>query len=139
MKQTGDYTKYSGVNGLNGIIASLRSLIDQIHLVSYWILKECDINKDIKITHKMQLTLPDIQLKYAGRVFRAYVKLMANGAFCRCEESLKVDFSIVDAFNHIQNPNRVLERKVDELIHLVRRLGCTVQDEDNGGGGKICE
>jgi hypothetical protein len=32
MKQNGDNTKYSDVNGLNGIIASLRSLIDQIHL-----------------------------------------------------------------------------------------------------------
>lgn len=33
-----------------------------------WILIQCDLNKDIKIDEKAQVTLPDIQLKYAQRV-----------------------------------------------------------------------
>ncbi|MBV9176310.1 MAG: hypothetical protein JO297_04675, partial [Nitrososphaeraceae archaeon] len=39
-----------------------------------WTLKACDLNKDVKIQDNCQITLPDIQLKYADRVFRLYVK-----------------------------------------------------------------
>ena len=35
-----------------------------------WILKQCDLNKDIEIDDMAQLTFPDIQLKSADRVFR---------------------------------------------------------------------
>jgi hypothetical protein len=41
-----------------------------------WILKQCDLNKDIEIDSTAQLTFPDIQLKSADRVFRLYVKVM---------------------------------------------------------------
>ncbi|MGA7370424.1 MAG: hypothetical protein WBX01_14945 [Nitrososphaeraceae archaeon] len=41
-----------------------------------WILIQCDVNREIEIDEKAQLTLPDIQLKYADRVFREYVKVM---------------------------------------------------------------
>jgi hypothetical protein len=44
-----------------------------------------DMNNDIEINDKMQLTLPAIQLKYAGRVFRAYVKLLGDRAAYRVD------------------------------------------------------
>ena len=53
-----------------------------------WVLKACDLNKDIEIDDNAQLTLPDIQLKYAGRVFRLYVKSLHDKAVYRSEESL---------------------------------------------------
>ena len=46
--------------------------------IIYWRLTQCDLNKDIEITEKMQFTLPDIQLRYGGRVFREYVKLFGD-------------------------------------------------------------
>jgi hypothetical protein len=89
--------------------------------IIYWCLVQCDVNKDIEINDKMQLTLPDIQLRNAGRVFRAYVKLLGERAACRVEESLKVDLPLTDALDNIRNPNKELERKVDHLIELVER------------------
>ena len=57
--------------------------------ITEWILIQCDVNKDVKIDEKGQLTLPDIQLKYADRVFREYVKIIQGKAYCRVEESVK--------------------------------------------------
>lgn len=53
-----------------------------------WILVQCDLNKDIEIDDKAQITLPDIQLRHLDRVFREYVKIVNGKAFCRAEESL---------------------------------------------------
>lgn len=85
-----------------------------------WRLKQCDVNKDIEITDKMQFTLPDIQLKYAGRVFRAYVKLLGEKAAYRCEESLKVDLNLMDGIHYSRDPDMILEKKLDYLIDLVK-------------------
>ena len=43
-----------------------------------WILKACDLNKDVEIDDTCQLTLPDIQLKHVDRVFRLYVKSLQD-------------------------------------------------------------
>jgi hypothetical protein len=95
------------------------------HVVSpiiYWRLIQCDVNKDIEINDKMQLSLPSIQLRYAGRVFRTYVKLLGERALCRVEESLKVDLPLTDALDYIiRNPNKELEKKVDYLIKLAEQ------------------
>jgi hypothetical protein len=85
-----------------------------------WHLKQCDVNKDIEITDKMQFTLPDIQLKNASRVFRAYVKLLGEKATFRCEESLKVDLNLMDGIHYTKDPDKVLEKKLDYLIDLVK-------------------
>ena len=90
--------------------------------IVYWRLIQCDMNKDIEITEKMQFTLPDIQLRYAGRVFRMYVKLLGERAACRVEESLKVDLTLPDALNHIRNPNKDIENKIEVLTELVGQL-----------------
>jgi hypothetical protein len=86
--------------------------------IIYWRLMQCDVNKDIEITEKLQFTLPDIQLRYGGRVFREYVKLLGERAVCRAEESLKVDLSLTDGLDYIRNPNKELEKKIDYLIKL---------------------
>jgi hypothetical protein len=85
-----------------------------------WCLKQCDVNKDIEISDKMQFTLPDIQLRYAGRVFRAYVKLLGEKAAFRCEESLKVDLDLMDGIHYTRDPIKELEKKLDYLIDLVK-------------------
>ena len=59
--------------------------------VMEWSLIQCDVNRDVEIDDNMQLTLPDIQLKYADRVFRLYVKSLHDKAVCRGEESLKLN------------------------------------------------
>jgi hypothetical protein len=92
-----------------------------------WCLKQCDVNKDIEITDKMQFTLPDIQFRYAGRVFRAYVKVLGEKAAFRCEESLKVDLNLMDGIHYAKDPDKVLERKLDYLIDLVKANNTLIQ------------
>jgi hypothetical protein len=87
-----------------------------------WILKQCDLNKDIEIDDKAQLTLPDIQLKSADRVFRMYVKIIKDKAYCRGEESLTLNQILPEALDNIRYPYKSIETKIDKLISTIERL-----------------
>jgi hypothetical protein len=80
-----------------------------------WVLKVCDLNKDVNIQDTCQMTLPDIQLKYADRVFRLYVKSLHDKAIYRSEESLAPSLVLPKALENIARPYRSVEAKVDEL------------------------
>jgi hypothetical protein len=69
--------------------------------VNEWVLKLCDLNKDVEITDKCQIVLPDLQLKYAGKVFRIYAKSLNDRAVARVEESLRIDLPLSDALESI--------------------------------------
>jgi hypothetical protein len=85
-----------------------------------WVLKQCDLNKDIEISDKAQITLPDIQLKYAQRVFRLYVKSLQDKAVYRAEESLTLhNAPICEALRTIRNPH---ESKIEEVSGTVKSL-----------------
>jgi hypothetical protein len=86
--------------------------------ITEWILKECDLNKDIEINAKAQLYLPDIQLKYADQVFRMYIKSLHNRAVCRVERSLTLGCPLVQALDSIMQPTRA----INDLIEEVRQL-----------------
>ena len=75
--------------------------------ITNWILKQCDINKDIPITDVGQITLPDIQLKTAFGVFRLYVKNLEGKAHYRCEDSRVVNQPLREFLNSNINPNPV--------------------------------
>jgi hypothetical protein len=64
-----------------------------------WKLNQCDINKDIEINDKEQITLPDIQLIEVDKVFRLYVRAMEQRAYYRFEESKKVNQKLSLAFD----------------------------------------
>ena len=70
-----------------------------------WILTGCDINKDVTVSDKLQLTAINIQLKDADRVFRLYIKSLGDKAVCRVEESLKMRCSLVDVLRTIRSPS----------------------------------
>jgi hypothetical protein len=69
-----------------------------------WILTGCDINKDVTVSDKLQLTAINIQLKDADRVFRLYIKSLGDKAVYRVEESLKIRCSLVDVLRTIRSP-----------------------------------
>ena len=57
--------------------------------VRNWVLKECDVNKDIYIeplTH--QIPLPDMQMPLFERALRGYVKSIDGKAYYRVELAL---------------------------------------------------
>jgi hypothetical protein len=85
-----------------------------------WRLKGCDINKDIEIDDNAQLTLPDLQLRYADRVFRLYVKSLHDKSFLRAEESLAPNLPLVEAIDNIRHPCRSIEDKLDETTKLLK-------------------
>jgi hypothetical protein len=72
-----------------------------------WILTGCDINKDVTVSDKLQLTAINIQLKDADRVFRLYIKSLGDKAVYRVEESLKMRCSLVDALRTIRSPSEL--------------------------------
>jgi hypothetical protein len=96
-----------------------------------WILVQCDVNKDIEINDKMQLTLPDIQLKDADRVFRLYVKSLQDKAVYRAEESVTFNKILPDALEDIIHPNKEIERKLDTLSEVIERLGTKIDSNCN--------
>jgi hypothetical protein len=90
--------------------------------ITEWKLVQCDINKDVEITGKAQLTFPDIQLESADRVFRWYVKILQDKAVCRVEESLNVNLPLVEALDNISHPYKSIETKVDETNKLLKQI-----------------
>jgi hypothetical protein len=90
--------------------------------VMEWVLKQCDLNKDIQIDEKAQLTLPDIQLMHMDRVFRQYVKIIKGKAYYRTEESLKLNEVLPMALDNIIHPYKSLEKKIEELPRSIERL-----------------
>ena len=89
--------------------------------VMEWSLIQCDVNRDVEIDDKMQLTLPDIQLKFADRVFRLYVKSLHDKAVCRGEESLKLNQLLPEAFDSIRHPYKSIDKKLDEILQSSNR------------------
>jgi hypothetical protein len=79
-----------------------------VPLTTEWILKGCDLNKDVKIDEKCQMYLHDIQLKYAGQVFRMYVKSLHDRSVCRVEKSLTLGGPLVQALDGIISPMKAI-------------------------------
>lgn len=75
-----------------------------------WILKGCDLNKDVEINAAEQLTLPDIQLWRAEGVFMTYVKVLnQEKAVYRIEEKLALDVGLENFLDSILYPERRIE------------------------------
>jgi hypothetical protein len=86
--------------------------------ITEWILKECDLNKDIEINEKAQLYLPDIQLKYADQVFRMYIKSLHDRSVCRVEKSLTLGGPLVQTLDNIMQPTRAINDLTEEVRQL---------------------
>ena len=90
--------------------------------ITEWKLVQCDINNDIEITDKAQITFADIQLESADRVFRWYVKNLQDKAVYRAEESLKLNLPLVGALDAIKSPNKRIEEKIDGITKLLKQF-----------------
>ncbi len=74
---------------LRNLFSDTRDMI--VPPVKNWVLKGCDVNKDVEINSVAQLTLPDIQIPLFKRAVRGYVKLIGDRAYYRIEQSLTPD------------------------------------------------
>jgi hypothetical protein len=91
----------------------------QVPSILDWCLIECDISKDIEVSNKMHYMGPNIQLKYANRVFRFYIKSLGEKAVGRIEESVKFQVPLFEALNSIRNPYKELK---EELIAEIKNM-----------------
>jgi hypothetical protein len=92
-----------------------------------WELKQCDINRDVKVSDWLQLTGPKIQLRHTLHLFRVYIKSKGKDTVCRVEESVvnrDNNRSAVEAINDIFNPTERLEKQIVELDRKIGRLFC---------------
>lgn len=95
----------------------------QVPSIMNWVLKACDLNKDITIDEKAQLTLPDIQLKYADMVFRLYVKSLHDKAVYRTEESLTLNHVLLkEALDDIRHPFKSIENDIEQMKNQIDKI-----------------
>src|SRR2546422_1373044 len=111
---------------IRNVIIINRLSITDVHLAGSLVCKQrLTIYKDVPISTQAQLILPDIQLLYACRVFRTYVKSLGDRACYRVEEAVAPGAPFLDALQTIGYPiNKIesLEQKVDNLSKLVVEL-----------------
>ena len=107
--------------------------------------------KGDNINSTCQLTLPDIHLKDADRVFRLYVKSFHDKAAYRSEESLTTDRmllkealdnirypykSIASAIEQIKNQVDKIDRKIDGITSPAKASNNNTNDQDLPASGE---
>jgi hypothetical protein len=81
--------------------------------VNKWVLKSCDVNKDIEIDGLAQLTLPDIQIPLFEKALRAYVKPIGDKVFYRVELGLTPNKPVAEALETLRR-----DVKIDKSLSL---------------------
>lgn len=85
---------------LHNLLSDRRGII--VPPVNKWILKNCDVNKDIEIDSVTQLTLTDMQMPLVEKALRAYVKVIGDKAYLRVEKYLTPNKPIEEALENIR-------------------------------------
>ena len=94
--------------------------------VDNWILKYCDLNKDIELDNNEigQLMSLNIQIKYVGKAFRLYVKNRDDRFVLREEKVTKVNQPITTFLNDsIMYPNHLIYKRLDIITNMIQKLG----------------
>ena len=85
--------------------------------VSKWVLKCCDVNKDVRISSVAQVTLPDLQISFVDKAFRAYVKSIGNDVYYRMEWSLVPNKPIKEALEMIRKEIKLDRESLMECFY----------------------
>jgi hypothetical protein len=83
-----------------------------------WELTQCDINKDVNVSHLLHATGLKLQVKHYDHLFRIYIKSMGKDTVWRVEESK----SPIDVIRNIFNPTEKLEYEITELNMKLDRI-----------------
>ncbi len=85
---------------LHNLLSDRRGII--VSPVNKWILKNCDVNKDIEIDPVTQLSFTDMQMPLVEKALRVYVKVIGDKAYLRVEKYLSPDKPIEEALENIR-------------------------------------
>jgi hypothetical protein len=108
--------------------------------IMQWELKQCDINKDVRVGEWLQYTGLKIQIKHACRLFRVYIKSKGEYTICRVEESVvnnNSKKSAVTTINEIFNPNEKVEKRLEEIHQAVQGLSTQLHGFDKRLNEKV--
>lgn len=100
-----------------------------------WYLTECEINKDIKVSHLLQVVGLKIQVKHLDHLFSIYIKSLGPDTVCRVEEKkhFKPNKPVLEAINDIFNPYARIENKINFLSDQFRDLIKLLKGVDSTG------
>ncbi len=90
-----------------------------------WELKQCDINRDVKVSDWLQLTGLKIQVRHAFHLFRIYIRSKGRDTVCRVEESVVIsdnNRSAVETINKVFNPTERFENQIAKLENKVNQV-----------------
>jgi hypothetical protein len=106
--------------------------------ITEWHITECDINRDIKLSHLLHFSAIKIQVKYLDHLFRIYIKSMGKETVCRVEESLHPKESALETINDIFNPMEKVEKqiaalnaKISAIFDIVSKTRTTIGSDGN--------
>jgi hypothetical protein len=87
-----------------------------VSAVSRWVLKACDVNKDVKVSRVAQITLPDLQIPFVDKALRAYVKPIEDKVFYRVEWSLVPNKPVKHALETIRKEVNIDKESLIEYL-----------------------
>jgi hypothetical protein len=85
--------------------------------VTRWVLKGCDVNKDVEISSVAQITLPNLQIPFVDKALRAYVKPIGEKVFYRVEWSLVPNEPVRKALENIRNEIKMDRESLMEYFY----------------------
>lgn len=74
------------------------------------------MNKDVEVSRVAQITLPDLQIPFADKALRAYVKPMGNDIFYRVEWSLVPNKPVKQSLETIRNEIKIDRESLIECL-----------------------
>jgi len=99
--------------------------------VMEWILTECDLNKDIKVSDWFHYTGPNIQIKHLDHLFSLYIKSMGEDTVDRIEERKYPHKPAIDFINDIFNPIERVEKIISEFNKDLKKMQGEVSPVQN--------
>jgi hypothetical protein len=71
--------------------------------VGEWEFKECDINRDVKVSDLLHFVGVKVQVKHLDHLFRIYIKRIGGGTYCRTEETKVLNRPVIEALYYLFN------------------------------------
>ncbi len=72
-----------------------------------WILKACDVGKDVEIERVVQITFPGLQVPLFEKALRGYVKPMGDKVFYRVELAITPNKPVEDALESLRREIKI--------------------------------
>jgi hypothetical protein len=99
-----------------------------------WLLTECDINKDIKVSDLLHFSAVKIQVKHLDHLFRIYIKALGKDTVCRVEEAKQPKVPPIEFINDIFNPIERIGKQLTDISGRLDKLAGFQGPADNRGG-----